>query len=454
MLILALIFASVLPLLAIVGLVFAVNWFRRVKQPGIFWAVRVSVLVLAGGLIGLAFVLPLTLYEIVWLAIIPGAAHSWYFIVRNWRRFVAKAPSVPAHPATIVFLFAARNSSRLLQNSIDSVHQACAVHGYADYRVMAVLAASPTGIPLLDAEVYYPPAKFVSRSKYKGRQLQFMLKHLPNDPAVWVHHLDEDAQVLPQTVASILAYTASSSAQPIANGPSSFPPCGNFLTFLIETHRQWTFFWLRDQVEGCPVWLNGSNLLVRSDVEHAIGWNADTYLGEDAVFGLRAQKALGPVFGWHGGLTIEQPPAHLKAVFVQRKRWYCNGMLTLAMTPAKRLPRRIYSLACWTFSLVLTVSFFVSIGGYVHTVVWLAPILYVSRVPWIARHLIGIYWNLKYVKMTIWRRAGYYLGMAVLTPLIDLLAGLPSILCLVNPPSSFQITTKTQMAELVSVGRP
>lgn len=387
----------------------------------------------------------LTPYEIVWVVVCPSIIVSWYHLLKNQRAFVSHEAIPPLPWPKIIFLYAAREYSETLQKGIDSVLSSCKYIEYSNYEIKVVLKNySETTID--GAEVFVPPDTFICSSMYKSRQLQYMLGFLPNTRDIWIFHLDEDAQICPQTVVSLINYIQKDKP-PIAQGPSIFPPNGklfsrHLIPFLTESHRQWTFFWLRDQVRSFPLWLNGSNLFVRSDIEQSIQWNSKAYLGEDSRFALIAGKRFGKIFGWHGGLTIEQPPSNIRQVLVQRKRWFCSGMLNLFYTPITLIPRRLYAIACWTSSLFLTIGFFLSFSGLFSNMEHLQSIIIVTRVLWVGRYIIGVYWNLKYTKTTFPNRLAYFLFMGLLTPVVDLIVSLPTVICLISPPKTFEATVK------------
>jgi cellulose synthase/poly-beta-1,6-N-acetylglucosamine synthase-like glycosyltransferase len=272
--------------------------------------------------------------------------------------------------------------------------------------------------------------------------------------------LDEDAEITPQTITSMLTYIKNG-GKPVADGPTVFPYDNNLLTFFVEAQRCWTYLWVKEQLETNSVlWMNGSNMLIRSDVEHAIGWNfKDCKFSEDTRFSYEAARKFGKVFGWHGGLTIEKPPKTAGAAIRQRKRWYWGGMLQLKQMSVVRLPRRIYSSICWFLGLILTACIpigvlkiffphilfstgisFLTIGG-----------ISVAGLFWLLRYQLGLYWQLKLTPASWLKKAGFHLVLLPLSPVIEFICTIPTLLAFINPPKVFQVTEKSGAFETVKV---
>ena len=389
----------------------------------------------------------LTPYEIFWLFGIPAAVFSWYHIARHAFRYVPPARELPSGPIpNVVFSIAARRLAPIVSQSVDSIKTSCAAVGFSNYSIKVVVDEIGSG-PIQGVETIVVPADFTIQSRFKARALHYALRFLPDDKNTWVLHLDEDALVTPQCVSSIVNYIMKG-GKPIANGPSVFPYDGNVFTFLAEAQRHWTFYWLRDQLETSAVhWLNGSNLLIRTDIEHQIGWDfPNCFISEDSRFAYESSKKLHSAFGWHGGLTVETPPASIQGVLKQRMRWFYGSILNLRYVPRARLPRRIYSIAVWTNGLILTLFFFVLVLGVYHEP-WFSHLFIVhgftaTSLFWIGRYQIGIYQNLRFGKLSVGKRALLHLVGIPLVPVIDLLCTLPTVLGLIIRPKSFQITAK------------
>jgi beta-1,4-mannosyltransferase len=395
-----------------------------------------------------------TPYEICWFFSIPASIFSWYHIFRHMRGFIPPRGQLTSIPNNkIIFSIAARSLTPILQGPVDSIKSSCAQVGYTNYEIKLVVDKIVSS-PIPGTEVIVVPSDFVCKSKYKARALHYALKYLPDSNDTWILHLDEDARVTPQCVERILIYIQKG-GNPIANGPSVFPYDGNILTFYAEAQRLWTFYWLIDQqTSGRVHWLNGSNLLIRSDIEQAVGWSFENcFISEDARFGYEATKKFGKIFGWHGGLTIETPAASVTGVFKQRTRWFFGSLLNLRYVPKARLPRRIYSITSWFDGLILTVFLFLILatlqtGVQYFSSQYIIYGLWATAVFWLGRYQIGVYQDLKFSSLSWWKKTLLHLGIIFLAPVTDFICSLPTLLAFIQRPRAFEITAKkkTSMA--------
>lgn len=471
----------------------------------------------------------MTIYEILWLIVLPGMALSWYYLLKGRKTYIPNF-SMPHNPYPhITFLLAAREITPLLSQSVNSIIESCGKCKFTDYDIKVVADKDGT---LDNTEHIIVPEDYTCNSKFKARALNYALKYIPDSPDVWILHLDEDAKITPQTVCSIVNYIKKG-GNPVANGPTVFPHDSSLLAFYAEAQRSWTYYWVKHQLESSTVyWMNGSNMLVRSDIEHKVGWNfKGCMFSEDTRFAYEVAKKCGKVFGWHGGLTIEKPPKGVKSAIKQRKRWFWGGMLQLKHMPKSHLPRRLYSSAAWSIGFILTTfipirllaltitsldmpSFFsplasgwasspmivgftggllVLLAGFMPLM--LLPILLLGLIMplldipsilpslansgvsitsifqiatyqivpldihsifpfliifgvsipmifWIARYQLGLYRNLKYTPCNIAAKFSYHARLLFLAPLVELICTVPTVLALVRPPRSFEITDK------------
>jgi beta-1,4-mannosyltransferase len=388
--------------------------------------------------------------EICWFFSIPASIFSWYHITRHIGGFVTSEGKMSPGPyPKLIFSIAARSLTPGLQGPVDSIKSSCARAGLSKYAIKLVVDKVESQIEGVDTIVV--PKDFVCKSKYKARALHYALKYLPDSKEAWILHLDEDAIVTPHCVTSIINYIKKG-GNPVANGPSVFPFDGNLLTFYAEAQRMWTFYWLMDQQTTSRVhWLNGSNLLIRSDIEQAVGWSFENcFISEDARFGYEATRKFGKIFGWHGGMTIETPPASLKGLLKQRTRWFFGSILNLRYVPKTRLPRRIYSITSWIDGLILTLFFIfflatLRFGWQLTSNQYIVYGLWATAIFWLGRYQIGVYQNLRFSSINRWKKALLHLGIIPLAPVIDFICALPTVLALIQRPKAFEITSKKKV---------
>ncbi len=392
------------------------------------------------------------LYEPLAIFVIGSVIACWVHITRNYRSFIA-SPSTDAvtesNPAHLTFLVAGRNSSQLLQDTVDNIGEVCGKISYTNYEIKAVVDNLGT-ISLSNCETILVPKDYQCLSQYKARALHYSLGFTPNSKDSWILHLDEDALVTDQGVLSVLEYIKNG-GEPVANGPSLFLPNGKnrVVSFLAEAQRHWTFYWLSSMLKGgVPCFLNGSNLLIRSDIEHQVGWSfEDCIYSEDTRFGYETKTKVGSVFGWHGGLTFEQQPANIRGIIKQRKRWFSGSIRYFKFVPKTRFNflkiRRLYSISSWVSGAILAFLFIPRLFGFdsIPTPIWITIPLATTFGLWFARYYLGLYMNMKYANISNSDRAFYYLA-GVMTPLAEIVCDVGVVSAIVNPPKKFEITGK------------
>ncbi|OGO31810.1 MAG: hypothetical protein A2Z29_08400 [Chloroflexi bacterium RBG_16_56_11] len=391
----------------------------------------------------------MTPYEILWLIVLPIALASWFFFFRSRKGYIPEYDGLPPGPLPkIVFLIATRKPSSIVQETINSINNACRGAGFTNYDIDVV--ADDEGVSLTGAQLILVPEDYVCKSQFKARALNYSLKFLDNSKDVWILHKDEDSKIIPQTVISILHYIKNG-GKPIANGPMMFPWDKNIFTFYLEAQRYWTFFWVKDQMRtGLVHWMNGSNMLMRSDIEHLIGWDfPNCPYSEDSRFAWEAGRKLGRVFGWHGGLTIEKPAKTFMSAMRQRRRWYAGWFFLLRYMYWRVWFYRSYSNVVWASSFFLLVMAPLAWFGVYRNDLFLLTGLtggFITAMHW-ARPQVGLYYNLKFTKFSTTKKILFHIGYVPFTWIIDFMNTFPTIWALVNPPKTFEITEKN-MSEI------
>ncbi|MGW5237872.1 glycosyltransferase family 2 protein [Monashia sp. NPDC004114] len=178
---------------------------------------------------------------------------------------------------------------------------------------------------------------------------------------VWVLHMDDDTSVGPDTVRHIARFINANAfgdyrskvlAQGVLTYPRQFSSSG--LVWLadavrpgsdLSAFRLWTGL-------GRPLLgAHGELLLVRADVESAIGWDygRDLSITEDANFALLFATRHPGRSAWFPARSYGSSPESFKDLVTQRRRW-ARGLLHVARNPAVPLRNRLllrYALTSW-----------------------------------------------------------------------------------------------------------
>jgi cellulose synthase/poly-beta-1,6-N-acetylglucosamine synthase-like glycosyltransferase len=225
-----------------------------------------------------------------------------------------------------------------------------------------------------------------------------------------------------------------------------------------------------------PLHMHGSNLLVRSDIEDAIGWNFGSTLAEDQMFGYKVyEKYGGGSMGWHGGVLLEQPPLNLKDHFFQRRRWFLGTMQNLEKFPRWHrykvmlksaslflgFASAVASTALMIYSYLFPLLSFSSFDfGMISSNIMLIPgnlpivsafdsmlksasashgiefvtttILLFTSLVWLGSYQLGLFLNLRYSKMKWARRIFLQVQTLILCPVIGLLETFPAFWAIIE----------------------
>ncbi|MEM3804348.1 MAG: glycosyltransferase family 2 protein, partial [Conexivisphaerales archaeon] len=320
-----------------------------------------------------------------------------------------------------------------------------------------------------------------ARALHYAVERRRMLKR--NTSKYWVFHLDEESFVVPQTVLAILQFIREKKGL-IAEGAIVYPikfGQGNRLTALAESIRPFQCYDCTSQMTSPPpVHMHGSNLLVRADVEDHVGWDFPNTVAEDQLFGVRAYEELGNIFGWHGGMLLEQPPLSLSDHFRQRRRWIIGNLQNLHYLPTAiklkivgRLTTYLLGFASASATLALYLYYlYPNIAARVYALLGihytipqqqnlpiatlssvyfslthifsqklseqailsglLGMILLTTSIAWLLSYQIGLYWNLKYTNFSLRKRLYYHLQQFIFSPIIGVIETLPGIVSVIQ----------------------
>jgi egghead protein (zeste-white 4 protein) len=416
----------------------------------------------------------------LWLAYLPVAILFLKGWLRNRKRYVNTNLARIHNDPFIIFQIMTRSArkSDVVRRGIESIHSSCTEISYRDYSVTVVSEDPSDRSHVSGANVLIVPGDFKTRNGAirKARALQYaveMRRAQGDNRRRWIYHMDEESAVTPQTVLSLLAFIREGRGL-LSEGPIAYPfkiRQSNRLTFLTDSIRPFQCYdCVSYMTHPPPMYMHGSNLLVRGDLEDKVGWDHGKSLAEDQLFGVKAHEMFGNVFGWHGGVLLEQPPLTLRDHFKQRRRWIFGTLQNLEYLPTK-MKLRIYlrSATTWlgflsaiasiglglyysyayiawfvmgrkSYSVPLFASpqsFLNFLGGHfvlspqsffegAATVAFVAS-LFLATVIWATSYQLGLRQNLKFGSYTVRQRLSLHLQQFILGPVIGLIETMPSL---------------------------
>jgi len=420
----------------------------------------------------------------LWLSYLPVALIQLRGWIRNSKLYVNKNLSRIHNDPYLIFQIMTRSAiaSDVVKRGIESVHASCKEISFSDYSI-CVVTEDPRDLSYVSgARVIVVPKDYKTKNGAirKARALQYAVERRRIEGDVngkWIFHMDEESVVTAQTLLSLLAFIREDKGL-IAEGPIAYPlkmNRSNRLTFLAESVRPFQCYdCVSHMIHPPPMYMHGSNLLVRSDVEDTVAWDNGASVAEDQLFGVKVHEKFGNIFGWHGGMLLEQPPLNLIDHFKQRRRWVIGTLQNLKYLP-RRLRARIYlrSATYWLGFL----SALASIGMYIYyfspyiilffamlfginyklpqlaslpiatpqsvgqslrggefVVTWQSAIstalgacLILALVIWIISYQIGLWQNLKFApNLTFSKRAFMHVQQLILCPIIGIIETFPA----------------------------
>ncbi len=265
-----------------------------------------------------------------------------------------------------------------LMRVIDSI-LLCAPGVLARFAIHIVTEEGAEGLPDLQAQYKHHkrisflvvPRAYVTPNgtRYKARANQYALEyrrlHGLNTARTFVYHGDDDTAISHDTIWSIAQFIHKNDAD-LAQG---------VLTYPFQLSRSW-FCRLADSVRPADdltrfhfftgmlrrpmAGLHGEHLLVRANIEEAIGWDFGQHVKvEDAYFGLKfASRYPGRSTFLHS-CSYGASPSCVSDLIKQRRRW-ANGLIGLIFDPQIPLGVKCslcYSILNWSSGILQHVGF-------------------------------------------------------------------------------------------------
>jgi egghead protein (zeste-white 4 protein) len=330
----------------------------------------------------------------LWLSYFPVSLVQVRAFFRNRKGFINTNLARIHNDPTITFQIMTRSAqgSDVVRRGIESVINSCKDASFSDYNI-TVITENPKDLDYVTgANVIVVPKEYKTQNAAirKARALQYAVEqrkkakdHDGDKLSRWIFHMDEESVVTSHTVLSLLTFIREKKGL-ISEGPIVYPYKiwdANRLTMLAESVRPFQCYECVSQMKHPPaIHMHGSNLLVREDVEDSVGWDNGQTVAEDQLFGFKVYERYGNIFGWHGGLLLEQPPLTIADHFRQRKRWIKGTLENLKYLPTK-MKTKIY-LRISSFWL----GFLSALASTILYVVWSWPST-VQVIDWISFHV-------------------------------------------------------------------
>ncbi len=322
----------------------------------------------------------------------------------SYRRILELLDSSSMKFPTIKFQITTRgNETHVVKRGIKSIVEVAKSHPIVGRSIeLLVVTENPTEIKeftdyitemdvFLNKKVLNVPNTYTTTkgTLLKARSLQFSLEYRKqngemktNNNPQFIFYFDAESTISVEDFRRVIYSIISNPNKRLFEGPIVYPHRyfeSGLISRQMEASRPFGCYHCAQVMKNPPpLHLHGSNLLVEEDLANEVGWDFGTVknrplLAEDLMFGLKAYSQFGSsIFGWHGGMILEQPPFSLRESFNARLRWITGAWQALILL--KLLPsfqslsfhKRFWILfririRILTHSLSFLTSFFISI---------------------------------------------------------------------------------------------
>lgn len=328
-----------------------------------------------------------------------------------------------------------------------------------DY-VIEVVVESGTNFLLLpdSADVVYLviPDDYATPngSLYKARALQYALENSKLPAKAWLVHLDEETQPTSSGIKGIskmileeeetgrlragqgaILYHRDWKKHPIMTLADNVRTGDDFARFHFQHKLGVTVFGL-----------HGSYIVVRNDVESAIGFDFGPVgsITEDAFWALVLMESGGRA-RWCDGYLEEQSTQSLGDFVKQRRRWY-QGLLKVSLYAPVKLRWRTclgINTLLWTFAPFAAFYTLVHFAYGFEVRPWIRLMANLSYASFTTLYLIGLKVNMDEHGITgWWRRTFWTFAQLMLTPFFSVLEGVGVFMAIVKPVDGFHVIKK------------
>ena len=362
---------------------------------------------------------------LLWL--IPAPCFIYFFIsyLRQNPKLVNRDLSepIPRNPR-ILFQITSKKCPPIVYDVVKRIAEVSRNLGYSNYRIDVVSDQEAT---VDDANMILVPRSYQTknRARFKSRALQYAVEYRrlrhENASGAWILHLDEESFITRQTLVSVLKYLGGPNPALVSEGPIIYPnkmfDVG--ITRYSESLRPYTCYNCVSQMtSSVPLNMHGSNLLVRADIEDAIGWDFEGLgASEDQRFGHEVWRKMGSVFGWHGGLLEEQPPLTVSDFIVQRRRWLLGNIANArkGKLPWSKRVNSVVQTASWIVGFPAGIATMLAFVLPQDIPFWFHVVLVGSTFLWLLSYQIGLEQNIRPFRFSRTRKIKEHVIMLALT---------------------------------------
>lgn len=426
----------------------------------------------------------IVILTIIWLSYFPVAIVSIIRIFQHRNVFIERDLRRVHNDPKIIFQITTRSATKtpVVKRGISSVIESSRSVEYDDYEI-AIATDDPADRDTLrkhKCEIVLVDKAFKTSAIKKARALQYAVEHRrknrKNTSKHWIFHMDDESYVTPQTILALLKFIRKGRGV-ASEGPIFYPlkfEIANRLTAIAESIRPFSCYDCVSQMtHPPPLHMHGSNLLARSDVEDAVGWDFGPTLAEDQLFGYKIFEKYGASsMGWHGGILLEQPPLTIRDHFFQRRRWIIGTLQNIHHFPPWHKRKLVFKsityflgfvsavassiLSVYTYfpqivsfvslfdlnfkfgeeiiaSLSSRVSELFSYESVIQSLASLSPIevtiggvLLFTWIVWLMSYQLGLHLNLRYSKIRWRSRLSLHIQALILCPVLGMIETFPA----------------------------
>jgi egghead protein (zeste-white 4 protein) len=300
------------------------------------------------------------------------------------------------------------------------------------------------------------PHKYQSLNKtlYKARALHYAAIHSPLPDNAWIVHLDEETQPTAsgiKGICSMIEQEEASGELRIGQGAILYHRDWKkhpFLTLAdnVRTGDDFARFHFQHQLGITIFGLHGSYIVVRNDIEKAIGFDFGPKgsITEDAFWALVAMEN-GHRCRWVDGYLEEQSTQSVEDFVKQRRRWFQGLALVTIHAPVKlwwRLSLGLNTIlwALAPFAVLYTFAHFFY-GFAIEW--WIRFLANYSFASFVVLYLTGLRANLDEYGVENWLdRSVWFIAQLVCLPFFTIMEAAGVLLAVLRPVAGFHVVQK------------